>query len=91
MSKTLPITKVRENLTKIVDRANRLLEECVVTVNGEPAAVILSHSEYESWKETVEILSDPQLMKAIKEGEEDIKKGNYITFDNLKKELKLHV
>ena len=91
MSKTLPITKVRENLTKIVDRANRLLEEYVVTVNGEPAAVILSHSEYESWKETMEILIDPDLMRAIKEGEEDVKKGNYVTFDTLKKDLKLHV
>ena len=91
MSKTLPITKVRENLTKIVDRANRLLEEYVVTVNGEPTAVILSHSEYESWKETMEILIDPDLMRAIKEGEEDVKKGNYVTFDTLKKDLKLHV
>ena len=91
MSKTLPITKVRENLTKIVDRANRLLEEYVVTVNGEPTAVILSHSEYESWTETMEILIDPDLMRAIKEGEEDVKKGNYVTFDTLKKDLKLHV
>lgn len=91
MSITLPITKARENLTKIIDRANRLLEEYVVTVNGEPAAVIMSHSEFESWKETMDILIDPELMKAIKEGEEDIKKGNFVTFDTLKKELKLHV
>lgn len=91
MSISLPITKARENLTKIIDRANRLLEEYVVTVNGEPAAVIMSHSEFESWKETMDILIDPELLKAIKEGEEDIKKGNFVTFDTLKKELKLHV
>ncbi len=45
--------------------------------------------KYESWKETMEIMADPELMKAIKEGEEDIKKGRFVTLDQLKKELKL--
>lgn len=91
MVKTLPITKVREDLTKIVDRANRLLDEYIITVNGSPAAVIMSAAEYESWKETNEIMADKGLMKAIKEGEKDIEEGKYITFEQLKKELKLNV
>ena len=91
MAKILPITKARENLTNIVDRAERLLEEYIITVNGSPAAVIMSAAEYESWKETMEILADPKLMQAIKEGEEDLKKGKFITFEQLKKELKLNV
>lgn len=45
----------------------------------------MSVAEYESWKETTEIFADPQLMKAIKEGEEDFKKGKFLTFDQLKK------
>lgn len=91
MTKTLPITEARENLTTLVDKANRLLDEYIITVNGKPAAILMSVAEYESWKETTEIMSDPLLMKAIREGEEDIKKGNYITFEQLKKELKLDV
>lgn len=91
MIKTLPITKAREELTTLVDKANKLLDEYIITVNGSPAAVLMSAAEYESWKETTEILADPQLMKAIREGEEDFKKGNFITFDQLKKELKLNV
>lgn len=91
MIKTLPVTEARKNLTTLVDRANRLLDEYIITVNGKPAAVIMSAAEYESWKETNEILNDPGLMKAIKEGEEDIKKGHYVTFEQLKKELKLNV
>ena len=51
----------------------------------------MSASEFESWKETVNILSDRGLMKAIKRGEEDVKKGKIVTFDQLKKELRLHV
>lgn len=91
MTKTLPITEARANLTTLVDRVKRLLDEYIITVNGKPAAVIMSAAEYESWKETNEILADPGLMKAIKNGEEDMKKGRYITFEQLKKELKLNV
>lgn len=91
MIKTLPITEARANLTTLVNRVNKNLDEYIVTVNGKPAAVIMSAREYESWKETNEILSDPGLMKAIKEGEEDIKKGRYVTFEQLKKDLNLHV
>ena len=41
--------------------------------------------EYESMKETIEIMSNEKLMKEIKEGIEDIKKGDYITFEDFKK------
>ena len=91
MIQTLPITKAREKLTNLVENAKKRLDEYVITVNGTPAAVIVSVAEYESWKETMEIMADPELLKAIKEGEEDIKKGRYITLDQLKKELKLDV
>lgn len=91
MTHTLPITKARENLTTLVNNAKRKLDEYIITVNGSPAAVLISAAEYESWKETNEIMSDPGLMKAIKKGEDDIKKGKFITFEELKKELKLNV
>ncbi len=91
MTTILPITKAREDLTSLVDRARKKLEEFIITVNGTPAAVLMSVAEYESWKETNEILNDHGLMKAIKEGEEDIKKGNFVTLEELEKELHIHV
>jgi antitoxin YefM len=91
MTKTLPITKAREQLTTLVEKADKLLNEYVITVNGLPAAALISASEYESWKETLDILSDRNLVKAIKEGERDLKKGKFVTFEQLKKELKLRV
>ena len=91
MTKTLPITKAREQLTNLVEKADKQLQEYVITVNGVPAAALISAAEYESWKETLDILSDSGLIRAIKEGEEDIKKGKFITFEQLKKELKLRV
>lgn len=87
MIKTLPITEARANLTTIVDKASRLLNEYVITVNGKPSAVLMSSKEYESLKEALEIMSDPGLMKAIKEGEEDIRKGSVQDWEEVKKEL----
>lgn len=91
MTRTLPVTKAREELTGLVERADKHLDEFIITVNGRPAAVLVSAAEYESWRETEEILGDKELMKGIKEGEEDFRKGNFLTFENFKKELKSHV
>lgn len=89
MVKTLPITKAREELTSLVNKANKMLDEYVITVNGSPAAVLMSAQEYESWKETMEILSDPNLVKAVKKGEKEIEEGKGIPWEKVKKELNL--
>jgi prevent-host-death family protein len=91
MTKTLSITEARAELTKLVENANKRLDEYVITVNGSPAAVLMSAAEYESWKETNEIMSDPLLVKAIAEAEEDIKAGRVYDWEDVKKELDLDV
>ena len=89
MTITIPITQAREELTSLVDNVKRKLDEYVITVNGTPAAVVISSEEYESWKETNEILSDLELTKAIKKGEKDVDKGRIYSLEQLRKELKL--
>lgn len=91
MTKTLSITKAREKLTTLVENASRKLDEYVITVNGSPAAVLMSAAEFESWKETLEILADPEAIKAIKQAESDLKQRKFVTFDQLKADLKLDV
>ncbi len=91
MTKTLPITEARQKLPFLVNRASKMLDEYVITVNGKPAAVIMSVDEYDSWKETNEILSDKQLMKAIRQGEKDIAEGRVYNWEDVKKELKIDV
>jgi len=90
MIQTLPITEARKNLTNLVNAAKNKLDEYVITVNGSPAAVLISAAEYDSWKETMEIMADPTLVAAIREGEEDIKAGRYYDWEDVKKELGLN-
>ena len=87
MTKTLPITEARINLPTLVDNAKNKLDEYIITVKGSPAAILLSIDEYESLRETLEIMSDKKLMKELKEAEEDIKAGRVQTWEEVKKEL----
>ncbi|HUD44762.1 MAG TPA: type II toxin-antitoxin system Phd/YefM family antitoxin [Patescibacteria group bacterium] len=89
MTHTLPITKAREDLTTLVNNANKKLEEYIITVNGTPAAVLISAAEYDSWKETNEIMSNPSLLKAIRQGEKEIDAGKGLPWEKVKKELDL--
>jgi antitoxin YefM len=89
MTQTLPITKVRDNLKTLVNNANKRLDKYIITVNGTPAAVIISAAEYESWQETNDIMSDPTLLKAIKQGEKEIEEGKGIPWEEVKKDLHL--
>lgn len=87
MPTILSISKAREDLPSIVSRVNQKLEEYIITVKGTPAAVLLSATEYDSWKETMEILADQRLMAGIKTGEKEIQNGETVTLEEVLEEL----
>jgi prevent-host-death family protein len=87
MIKTLPITEARNNLTKLVAQVRKVMDEYIITVKGKPAAVLMSSDQYESWKETKEILADKKLMRDIRQGEKDIAEGRFSDWEDVKKEL----
>jgi prevent-host-death family protein len=65
MSKTMPISEVKTRLPELVSGVEEREEEIVVTRNGRPAAVLVNYNEYERLKDTLDVLSDPVLMKQI--------------------------
>jgi antitoxin YefM len=83
--KTLSLSEAKMKLSGLIDLINASDEEVVITKNGRPAAVLVSPEEFESWKETNAILSDPALMKGIKSGLKALKakKAKEQTLDEL--------
>ena len=67
MAKTLPISEAKARLPELVTSVQEREEEVVVTRNGRPAAVLVSYVEFERLKETLDVLSDPSLMRQIEE------------------------
>jgi prevent-host-death family protein len=75
MAKILPISEVKARLPELVNGVAEREEEIVVTRNGRPAAMLVSYAEYERLKETLDVLSDPDLMQQIRESEAEIAAG----------------
>jgi antitoxin YefM len=75
MTKTLPISDVKTHLPALLDGVTEREDEIVVTRNGTPAAVILNYAEYERFKETLDVLSDPGLLRQIQRSRAFYAKG----------------
>jgi len=68
LMKTLSLSEVKMKLSELIENVCSTDEEIIITKNGRPAAVLVSPEEFESLKETIEIKSNPDLMKEIKKG-----------------------
>jgi prevent-host-death family protein len=83
----LPLAEIKKRLSEIVDRVEGHHERVVLTRNGRPAAVIMSPDDLESLEETLAILSDPEALAAIREAEEDLAAGRFITGEELRRQF----
>ena len=63
MARILPISEVKARLPELVVGVLEREEEIVVTRNGRPAAMLVNVDEYARLKETLDVLSDPDLMR----------------------------
>lgn len=77
----LSASRARKEFLELIDRASNNLEEFIITKQGDARAVIMSIEEFDSWKETLEVMSDQQIMTDIRDGIEDIKAGRIVEFD----------
>ncbi len=66
MAKILPISEVKAKLPELVNGVQEREEEIVVTRNGKPAAMLVSYADYERLKQTLDVLSDSELMRQIR-------------------------
>lgn len=84
---TISSTEARQKFAEVIDHIDRGSARYTLTVNGKPKVVMMNAEEFESWQETIEIMSDPKLMAGVRQGENDIRQGRYVTLDELKSEL----
>ncbi|MBN2113404.1 MAG: type II toxin-antitoxin system Phd/YefM family antitoxin [Acidimicrobiia bacterium] len=83
---TLPLAEIKKRLSEIVDRVEEHHERVVLTRNGRPAAVIMSPDDLESLEETLDILSEPGALAAIRAAEDEIAAGHFVTGEDLRRE-----
>jgi antitoxin YefM len=84
--KILPVTKVKRNLLDILKHMEQEEETIALTKNGEPVGVMMSLSRYEGLLETIDILSNPRIVTALKASQKDFKAGRVLDHETVWKE-----
>lgn len=87
---TVPLAEARAQLSRLVDEAVRTHQRVEVTRQGRRAAVIISADDYDSIMETLDILSDPELVREIREAEEDAERGEVYSLEEVTEEMRAH-
>ncbi|MEK7504557.1 MAG: type II toxin-antitoxin system Phd/YefM family antitoxin [Patescibacteria group bacterium] len=68
LSSSIPANEARANFYQILDEAADKLRQFTVTLRGKSKVVIMAAEEFEGWLETLEIMSDKNLVADIKKG-----------------------
>lgn len=82
---TINLSEAKDKLSRLVRETAETTRPVVISVNGRNQVVLISVEEYDSLMETIEILKDEALLKKIAASLEDIRKGNVIKFDAIRK------
>jgi antitoxin YefM len=89
MARVVPFTEARSSLSELLDYVGANQDHVVITRNGKPVALLMSIAEWESWEETIEVLSDEETMAALRRADEDVKAGRLVDWDEVKQDLGL--
>jgi antitoxin YefM len=81
--RALPLAEAKAKLSQLVNEVERTDEEITITRNGRAAAVLVSFEEFASWKETLEIVSNPGLMRELRKNVIDLKRGRGKVFGDV--------
>jgi antitoxin YefM len=80
MTRFLTITETRKQLLDLPDQLND--EPLIITKHGKPAMVALGYEQFESLMETLEVLSDPDLMATLRQSMTQADQGQTISLDD---------
>ncbi len=79
----LPLADARNRLSALVADVERTHARVTITKHGHPAAVLVSPEDLASLEETLDILSDPEALAAIREAEAEYARGDVTTGEEM--------
>lgn len=80
---TVPLSEAKAKLARLLTEVDELGERVVITRSGRAVGVLLPVDEYEGLLETLEILADPELSRAVRRGLADAEAGELVEHDEL--------
>ena len=86
MTQVIPVTEARRDLLKLVDMIDEEYTRVDLTKNGKVKATLVSPEYLDSLEETIYTLENS--MDDIREAEAEIARGEYVTLEQVEKDLK---
>src|SRR5680860_973727 len=75
MTETRSLAEAKAHLSELVARAGNEHERFTVTVHGRPAAVLLAVDDLEALEETIAVLSDANIVRALDQAVGELARG----------------
>lgn len=79
----MSLAEVKAHLSEVVSRVRDHHERVIVTVHGQPSAVLIAVEDLEALQETLAILSEPDTMKRLAESDAELARGEVIEGDEI--------
>jgi prevent-host-death family protein len=73
-----PVTKMKRNFLDILKRMEEEDSTIAITRNGEPVGVLMTLARYEALLETIEVLSDKEILRSLEQSKRDFNEGKVL-------------
>lgn len=81
---TISISEARKRIFEIAEEIQKPDIYYTLTEKGRPKAVLMSAEQFDSWRETIEVMYEfPNLDKDVEEAMKEYKEGKCITLEDL--------
>jgi prevent-host-death family protein len=90
MQKVLSIVEARSRLTQLPEDLEQDNGNAVtITRRGKPVLAVMSYDLYDSILETLEVMSDPELMALLRQSIQEADDGKLLEWETVKQEMAL--
>ena len=70
---------------KYVDQVRLTEEPVIITQRGRAAAILMNYDQYEGWRATVDVMSDPHWAERLQRAKRESKERKWVTLAELEK------
>ena len=85
--KDINVSEAKNRLTELVKEVEATTSSYAILRSGQKVAILLSAEEYESLLESVEVLSDQNLMKQMVQSAKEFARGEGIPFSKIRRNV----
>ncbi|HEU0021038.1 MAG TPA: type II toxin-antitoxin system Phd/YefM family antitoxin [Dehalococcoidia bacterium] len=83
----ISIVQARAMLTQLPEKLAVNNRAVALTRHGKPVLAVMPWELFESILETLDIMGDPEMMAALRQGIKDVQEGNLVPLDEVKASL----